>query len=114
MTLAGKRAEIAAALAGVPGVHAYPYRPPAPTEGDAWPLFGPLDRDAGDAFVATWRVRVLMPQDEVAATDWLDAHWPALFEAVQRVGFVVRATPVMNPAAGVDQFAFEITFRAEE
>lgn len=114
MSLHGKREELAAVLAGVADVRGYAYRPSTPTIGDAWPLLGTLDRAAGTAFVAAWRVRVLLPQDEKAATDWLDAHWPDLFYALERVGSVDRATPIMLPSASGEQYAFEIILRAEE
>lgn len=114
MTLTGKRAEIAAALSTVADVIGYPYRPSAPAPGDAWPLLGPMDRAAGDAFIATWVVRVFIGSSEQAATEWWDEHWAALYFALQPVGFVDRARPILLPIGGVDQYAFEITLRSEE
>ncbi len=114
MSLTGKRDALAAALSTVVDVRGYASRPTTPAPGDAWPLLGPLDRDVGTAFMVTWRVRVFLPQDEVAASTWWDAHWPGLFEALEREGFVDRAEPITLPAAGGEQLAFEITLRAEE
>ena len=111
---AGKRVAIGSALAGVPGVHGYAQRPSTLAEGDAWPLLSTLTRAAGDAFLVQWRVRVLLPQDEEAASDWLDDHWDALFYALKPHGHVISAMPVMLAASGGDLYAFEITLQAEE
>jgi hypothetical protein len=111
MTLIGKRQEIATALSGVPEVTGYPFRPTAANVGDAWPILGPLDRASGTAFTVTWLIRVLMPQDEEAASAWWDQHWPHLFEVLEVVGAVSRAYAV---ALANDQLAFEIVLTAEE
>jgi hypothetical protein len=114
VSLAGKRQQIAAALDSVADVHGHEHRPSTMAVGDAWPLLGPLDRVRGTAFVATWRVRLILPQDEEAASEWLDEHWPPLFYALERHGSVTRAVPVMLPAGGGDMYALEITLLAEE
>jgi hypothetical protein len=112
--LTGTRMALADALSTVADVRGYDYRPAAPKTGDAWPLLGPLDRDEGNAFMVTWRVHVLLPQDERQASQWWDAHWAALYFALKPQAFVVRAEPITLPAAGGEQLAFEITLRAEE
>jgi hypothetical protein len=114
MSLANFRTDAAAALGTVPDVHGYSKRPSTPAEGNAWPLLGPLDRAQGTAFMATWLVRVILPQDEDAASAWLDVHWPLLFYALSPYGFVQRAVPVMLEAAGGNLYALEITMIAEE
>lgn len=114
MTFTTKRAEIAAALSKVPDVHATEHRPPVFAEGSAWPMLGPWKRSKGDAFDVQWRIRVVLPQDEEAASTWLDAHWDALFYALAPVGFVTTVTPVMLPAGGGDLYALEIVMNAEE
>lgn len=114
MSLSGKRAEIAHALSTVAGVHGYEKRPDVPVEGDAWPLFGPAERDAGTAFAQTWGIRVIVPQDEYAAADWWDLHWTALFYALEPIGHVTRSEPVTFPVNGTDVLAFQITMIAEE
>lgn len=115
MSLSGQRAVIAAALSTVGGVHGYEMRPTTPNEGDAWPLLGPGDRQAGTAFTLTWAVRVFVPQAEVAAADWWDAHWPDLFSALEkRAGTVMRFAPVAVPAEGGQQLMYEITLMTEE
>jgi hypothetical protein len=111
MTLVGKRQELANALSGVPDVRGFPFRPTSPDVGDAWPIMGPLDRAAGTAFLVTWLVRVLVPQDEQDASTWFDEHWPHLFEALEVHGSVSRAVPVV---LSQDQLAFEIVLTAEE
>lgn len=114
MSLTGLRQQLAAALSGVPDVTGHAYRPVAPNVGDAWPLQGPGDRDGGTAFLVTWRIRVLVPQDEVAASSWWDEHWPYLFEALAPMAHVVRFEPVLMPVSGVDQLAYEVTAITEE
>ena len=114
MSFTGKRQQVAAALSTVPDVHGYAYRPPSAAVGDAWPLLGPLDRQGGTAFLATWRIRVLLPQDEEQASVWMDEHWPALFYALEPHGFVQRGVPAMFAAAGGEMYGLEITMIAEE
>lgn len=111
---AGKRVAIGSALNDVPGVQGYPKRPAGLAEGDAWPLLSTLNRAGGDAFLVQWRVRVVLPQDESAASDWLDTHWDALFYALKPHGHITGAQPVMLAVAGGDLYAFEITMQAEE
>ena len=114
MSLTGDRAAIAAALSTVDGVTGYAYRPTTPLQGDGWPLLGALDRADGTAFYASWRVWVLMPQDERAAADWLDSHHEGLVDALEAsVGFVDRIEPVVLSTIAGDQFALQITMRGE-
>ena len=114
MTLAGKRAEFAAALNQVGGCQGHPYRPAVPNTGDCWPVMGPADRSMGTAFMQTWGVRVLLPADEVAAADWWDAHWPGIFTVLEPVGFVQRTEPVTIQVSGGEMLAIQITVVAEE
>lgn len=114
MTTTEKRTAVASALSAVPDVHGYPHRPAAPAVGDAWPLLGNFVRQGGIAFLVTWRVRVLLPQEEEAASVWIDAHWDALFYALEPHGFVTTAAPVMLASGGGDLYALEITMTAEE
>lgn len=114
MSLRGTREALAAALDTVAGVTGHVSRPAAYAEGDAWPLLGPGDRDAGTAFTITWLVRVFVPQDEVAAADWWDSHWDSLFYALQSAGHVDRFAPVAVPSTGGDLLMYEISLRTEE
>lgn len=114
MSFSDKRQELASAVSAVHDVRGHVKRPSTPAEGDAWPVLGPLDRAQGTAFLVTWRLRVLLPQDEEAASAWIDAHWPYLFEALAPHGYIQRAAPVMLAAGGGELYAFEITMIAEE
>lgn len=110
----GKRAEIAAALATVPDVRGYAYRPATPKAGDAWVLLGALERGPGSVFGTTWRVRVHLPQEERAASVWTDAHMDALYDALKPCAFVDRIEPIMLPVAGAgEMYALEFTMRSE-
>lgn len=113
MSLVGDRAAIAAALTTAPDVTGYAYRPTTPRPGDAWPLLGALDRADGLAFYVTWRVLVFLPQDERAASEWIDAHQEALVDALEPVGYVDRIEPALVNASGTDQLALQITMRGE-
>ena len=114
MTLRSTREQFAAALDTVAGVTGHVSRPSVYAEGDAWPLLGPGDRDAGDAFMITWAVRVFVPQDEVAAADWWDQHWDEIYYALKPFGFVDRFAPVAVQASGGDLLMYEITVRTGE
>jgi class 3 adenylate cyclase len=113
MSLVGDRQAIAAALSGVAGVRGYAYRPKTTKPGDAWPLLGRMDRAAGDAFTINWRVLVLLPQDEAAASEWIDSHVEQLVDALAPVGFVDPIEPVALGASGSDQYALQITMRSD-
>jgi hypothetical protein len=114
MSLKSVRDQIVQALYGVPGVTPYRHRPDVLAEGAAWPLFGPSTRDAGTAFLQTWRVTVVLPADEIQASDWIDSHWALLFERLSPVGFVDTWTPAMLPTSAGELFTMMITMRAEE
>ena len=114
MSLVGKRQQLATALTAVPDVTGHAHRPSTPAIGDAWPVLGPLTRQRGTAFLASWRIRVLLPQDEEAASVWMDEHWPPLFYALQPHGFIQQMAPVMLASTGGEMYALEITLTAEE
>ncbi len=83
------RADIAEALNNTPGVVGFERRPSTPKAGNAWPM-----RPSGEAtgavgvFETSWRVAVLLPQDEKAAERWCDDHLELLCEALQPVVYV--------------------------
>lgn len=115
MTIIGQREAIARALSGVLDVHGYAHRPVTLSTGDAWPVLGPGERQPGTAFLLTWSVRVIPPQDEYAAEDWFDARWPALFYALNdHVGFVDRFEPILLETGAGNMLAYQITMRTEE
>lgn len=113
MSLTGDRAAIAAALSTMTGVKGYPYRPTTPRPGDAWPLLGQLRHAAGMAFEVTWRVMVFLPQDERAASDWVDSHYADVVDALLPVGFVDTAEPALMATNAGDQNVLLITMRSE-
>lgn len=113
MSIVGDRAAIAAALSTADGVKGYAYRPNATKPGDAWPMLSSLDRADGLSFTATWRVLVILPGDEVAASEWIDAHHEQLVDALLNVGFVDTIAPVKLDSSGGDQYALQITMRSE-
>lgn len=106
------RDDIAAALSAADGVTGYAYRPTTAKPGDAWPLSGQWDRSEGLTFIRTWRVVVLLPQDDRAASDWADDHMEDLVDALLPVGFVDRIDFVPAAAESTDQFALQITMRS--
>lgn len=114
MSLTGDREATATAMSTVTGVTGYAYRPTTPLPGDAWPLLSALDRADGTAFYASWRVLILLPQDERTASEWIDTHHEDLVDALEAsVGFVDRIEPVALSASGTDQIALQITMRSE-
>ena len=113
MTFAATRAELAAQLSTVAGVTGYAKRPTILKPGDAWPLFGGMNRGPGLAFEVTWRVLVVLGKDEAAAIDKAEALLPELAEAIEPVAYVDGAQPFAVPTQGGDLFALEITARSE-
>lgn len=113
MNLTDDRDAFAAALTAVDGVKGYSYRPAAPRAGDAWPLVGALDRADGLSFVVSWRVLVFLPQDERAASVWMDNHVDALVDALEPLAFVDRIEPVSIGPEAAPQYALQITMRSE-
>ena len=114
MRLDEMRLNVATALNAVPDVTGHRFRPAAPAIGDGWPLFASMERAAGTAFLATWRVRVALPSDEESASTWMDGHWDALYYALEPLGFVQRMLPTLLPTSSGDLYALEITMITEE
>lgn len=112
-TLSTARARLSAALSTVTGTKGFPTRPPAPKEGDAWPILSELERGPGAAFMIHWVVRVVLPPDEIKASQWIDDHLDLLYDGLEPVAFVDGFRPVLLPTAGGDQYALEITLRSE-
>lgn len=112
------RADIKTALNDVPGVQGHEYRPGTPRPGDGWPLSSGFARvDDAPMFVVTWRIMIVLPQDERAASDWLDEFWADLVDALTPVVFVSAIDPVeMSVRTGDGAgtlFALQITARSE-
>ena len=115
MSLVGKRQEFADALSTVAGVKAHPYRPGEPRAGDAWPQWsgGTLD-DASGQMMNGWSVVVMLPQDERAADEWVDARAQLIGDALERaqVAYVEGFAPAnLSPNGTV--YGLLITTRSE-
>jgi hypothetical protein len=84
------REDIAAALTASGLVVGSPYRPKALAPGQAWPGIPRLEAtEAGWAYLATWRVYVVLPTvDEQARAMWFDDHARDLIDALRSVLFV--------------------------
>lgn len=113
MSLTGDRAAIATALSTVTGVKGYEYRPTTPRPGDAWPTLPTLDLLDGLVWSAEWKVIVFLPQEERAASVWIDAHFLAIVAALRVPGFADKAEPGLMTTTGGDQYVLEITMRSE-
>lgn len=113
MSLSGQRAELVAALTDVVGVKAYLYRPPAMKTGDAWPLLQDMERGPASDFEVSWRVVVILPDDERKASDWFDEHHEPIAEAIEDFGFVERIEPGLVATEGGDLQAMFLIVRRE-
>lgn len=114
MGIQSMRSDLAAAVSMVTGVKGYQYRPPAPTTGDAWPLMGSMDRDPDSGqFMALWRLVVMLPQAEQAASEWMDTHLWDLVDAITEYGWVDRMNPAELTGSAGGQFVLEISLRGE-
>lgn len=113
MSLDTDRAEIAATLNAVDGVIGYKYRPTTPRPGDAWPTLPTLELQDGLVWRPTWTVVVFLPQDERAASDWIDAHFAAIATALRGGStFPETAEPGLMATNGGDHYVLEITVRS--
>lgn len=113
MSLVGDRAAIAQALSSADGVRGFSHRPATPKTGDAYPLLGSLDRGPASSFETTWRVVVVLPGDERAASDWFDEHHEPIAEALQGFGYVERIEPGIVVTEAGDKEAMILTLRRE-
>lgn len=115
MSIAGDRAALAAALSAITGVTGHQYRPRVLTAGAAWPLLVGLE--AADprvpAFEVTWRVVVILPADETAASRWFDTHHEDVAEGLENFGFVQRIEPALVATSAGDLEAMQVTVRKE-
>lgn len=114
MGLEGDRATLAAVLSGVDDVNGYPYRIGTPKAGDAWPLVESLDNQLAGAFEVTWRVMVVLPPDERAASEWFDAHHEPIADALlEAFGVVDRIQPATIETEAGPRSAMMFTVRRE-
>lgn len=111
MSLADDRTDLAAILSGVEGLKGFRYRPTSLNAGDAWPLIESLDSPEAGAFQVTWRVVVILPADERAASDWFDTRWESVADALlDEFGVVDRIQPaaVDTEAGAVSALLFTV------
>lgn len=116
MSLQGQREIIAEALSTVAGIKASQYRPVAIGPGSAWPQVGELTRDDEvPDFLVTWRVIVVLPADERAASRFFDAQIEPLVDALEGedVGYVSTITPSLMKSDGGDLQVMVLTMRRE-
>lgn len=113
MSLQGQRQELVDALADVDGVKAHKYRPRALKTGDVWPLLEGMDRELGHDFAVTWRAVVILPSDEVKASEWFDAHHEPIADALADFGVVERIEPGAVATEAGDLEAMFLTVRRE-
>lgn len=112
-TIGDARQRLADAASTAAGVRGAVKRPTTPRAGDAWPLWDGAERSTGGAFMLSYRVRVFLPQDEVAASEWIDDHMDALYDALEPVAYVESFRPVSIAANGGEQYALDIVVRSE-
>lgn len=113
MSLQGQREAIAAALSAVDDVTGHQYRPRTMPPGTAWPLLGGLDEGPAHDFLATWRIVVVLPSDEIAASKWFDTHHEDLADALADFGRVKRIEPGLVQTDSGDMEAMFLTLERE-
>lgn len=113
MSLTADRAAMQVLLSGVDGVKGFQYRPNVISDGDAWPMLESLDDPEATAFVATWRVLVVLPPDEVKASEWFSDHYEPIAEALADFGYIDRIEPGLIATEGGDLQAMFLTVRKE-
>lgn len=113
MTFDTSREDIAAALSTVDGVKGYPTRPDVLFPGDAYPLFGSAERGPGLAFLATWRIILVLGNDEALAMTRTEELVTDVAAALDPVAFVETFVPFAISTQGGDLFALEITARSD-
>jgi hypothetical protein len=113
MSLVGDRQELAAALSAVDDVQGHAFRPRTFPAGAAWPLLQGLERGPANDFAATWRLVVILPSDEVRASEWFDAHHELVADALDQIAYVERIEPGLVATDSGDLEAMFITVRRE-
>lgn len=113
MSLVDDRAAIAAALEPLADVRGHDRRPAAPRPGDAWPWLQRFDVEQGLVLRPTWKVLVLLPSDEFAASEWMDDHLAAIFAALRGPGWAESAEPALMRVGREDAYVLEITLKMD-
>lgn len=92
---------------------AHKFRPRTMPTGTAWPLLEGLDNPEAGAFQATWRLVVILPSDEIRASEWFDAHHEPIADALGDFGYVDRIEPGLVDTEAGDLSAMFLTVRRE-
>jgi hypothetical protein len=108
------RAEIKACLDTVAGVTGYEWVPTVVRPGDAFPTRGPLDRQDGHTFFATWTVVVIVPADPRKAEEWFENNYADVFLALLPVGIADSIEPGFMQMGSDDVPAMLITITTGE
>jgi hypothetical protein len=88
------REDIAEALSTVSGVSGFSFRPRVIGPGSGWPLTVTLNRGPAQNFDRTWKVVVVLPSDERAASTWFDEKFQAISDALEyQAGYVESIEP---------------------
>lgn len=82
MSLSTDRELVAGILSELDNLTGFPYRSPDANAGDAWPLIERLDSPGGFNMQAVWRIIVVLPSDEIAASQWFDAKFQEVSDAL--------------------------------
>lgn len=79
------RAALATAASSVEGIKVAEYYRQTTKVGDGWIDDGPITpAENGFGWLATWRVRVVTPQDNAASQAYLEDHAQELVDALER------------------------------
>lgn len=116
MTIAEKKAEIAAAVRDVVGVTGYATQPAVLSEYDAFVRWRGWARRDGAVFESTYAVIIVLPQqDEAAADAWAYGNADLLTDALAPVLYVDAIEPTLLPAEGSPRglYTLTITGRSE-
>lgn len=107
------RQELADAVSTVDGIRGYEFRPTVLTAGVAWALRGELERGEALDFMASWRIVVVLPPGEQRASEFFDAKYKPLAEALEDLGYVERIEPTLIATDAGDLDGMLITLRRE-
>lgn len=108
------RADLAAAVSVVDGIKGHEFRPTLLPAGTAWPLRAELT--AGDGvprLLASWRIVVVLPEGERRASEFFDAKFQPLADALEDMGYVERIEPTIIATDAGDLDGMLITLRRE-
>jgi hypothetical protein len=113
MSLVTDRTDLAEVLSTIDGVRGFKYRPKDFSAGDAWPLIETVTRDQGAYLRVTWRVIIILPTDEKAASAWFSDHLEDITDALDQFAYVEEAKPYIQQTGAGDVNAIELTMSKE-